>query len=531
MKFRPKILFIGVCAGERDLIVEWARAGVLPTFGRLLETGLVGKTRSIPGLYVQCTWPGFYTGTGPAKQGIHSWQQLKPGTYDFYRAYTPDFVRSTPFWDHLSAAGRRVAILDIPHSGPSPHINGIQLVEWGAHDANHGFATSPPSLAAEVVARFGLHPQRGLCDADRTPEEIVAFRDGLLRGIAGKLAVTRHFLAQEDWDFFAQVFTESHCVGHQCWHLHDRSHPRFSEADFAVAGDPVRDIYVAIDRAIGDILADVDDRTTVVVMASHGMNAKYVPQFMLGDILVRLGVAADKPSPAGGPGTLAAKRALDPMLTWAWHRVPGFARSWLDPLRRRTRDWVSVPSRDIPASLDPAAGKCFIITNNHTHGGIRVNLAGREPAGTVQPGAEYEAFLDELGRDLMAIVNLENGKRIVNRVIRTRDQFDGPATSHFPDLLVEWTCAAPVKSVWSEKIGRLDKQYNYCRTGEHNPAGMFIATGPGIAPGRLDRLVSVMDFAPTFCEALDVKVDAFDGTPIPEVVGPTKARLAVADAA
>lgn len=531
MKPAPKLLFLGVCAGERDLIVEWARAGVMPTFRTLLERGLVGKTCSTPGFYVQCTWPAFYTGTGPAKQGIHSWQQLRPGTYDFYRAFTPDCVQSTPFWDHLSDAGRRVAVLDIPHSGPSKRINGVQLVEWGAHDANHGFATSPPALADEIVARFGVHPQRGLCDADRTAEELAGFRDGLLRGIESKLAITKHFLAQEDWDFFAQVFTESHCIGHQGWHMHDRHHPRFSEADAAITGDPVRDVYVAIDRAIGEILAAVDERTTVVVMASHGMNGKYVPQFMLGDILVKLGVAVNRRAEAGGPNTIAMKRAIDPVLTWAWQHTPEAARALLQPLRHRARDWVATPSRDLPLTLDPAESRCFIITNNHTHGGIRVNLKGREPAGKVEPGAEYEALLDQLARDFREIVNVETGKRIVNRVMRTSDYYNGPRTGHFPDLLIEWTCAEPVRAVASPRLGRIDKRYSYCRTGEHNPAGMFIAAGPGIAPGRLDRIVSVTDFAPTFCAALGVPGGDFDGTPIPEIVGPLRERLAVGAAA
>jgi predicted AlkP superfamily phosphohydrolase/phosphomutase len=527
MKARPKLLLLAFCAGSRELILEWSRTGVMPTMQKLLARGLVGQTRSVPALFVQCTWSSFYTGTGPDRQGIHSWQQLKSGTYEFYRAYTPDLVRTTPFWDHLSAAGKRVAILDIPHSGPSHRINGIQLVEWGAHDANHGFATSPPSLAQDVIARFGVHPQRGLCDADRTAAELAEFRDGLLRGIDGKVAITKHFLGQEDWDFFAQVFTESHCIGHQAWHLHDSTHPRFNERDRALAGNPVQDVYVAIDRAIGDILANIDESTTVVVMASHGMNAKYVAQFMLADILVRLGVAEPAANPPVGPLPVSAKQILDPVLTWGWQHTPQGFRKWLDPLRHRTRAIVKAPSRDALTPLDPASGKCFLINNNHTHGGVRVNLVGREPDGKVQPGQDYETFLDELSRDLLDIVNVETGKRIVNRVIRTSDLYRGDGTEHFPDLLVEWTCDAPVRLVQSEKIGRFNKEYVYCRTGEHNPAGMFIAIGPGIKPGRLDRQVSILDFAPTFCEALGVRFDGFEGKAIQEISESVKRRLAL----
>ena len=525
MKSRPKLLFLGICAGAHEHFLDWCRSGVLPNLQRLVANGLVGRTRNVPAVFVQCTWPSFYTGTGPARQGIHCWEQLRPGTYETYRAYTPDLVRTTPFWDHLSAAGKRVAILDVPQSGPSPRINGIQLVEWGAHDANHGFATSPPSLKDEVLARFGAHPHWGLCDADRTTAELGEFRDELLRGIAAKVPVTKHFLAQENWDFFAQVFTEAHCIGHQAWHLHDPTHPRFNEADSALVGDPVRDIAVGIDRAIGEILAEVDENTTVIVTACHGMTSKYVPQYMLTDILLKLGVAKRAASAPAQPLPPSLRRTLDPILTWGWQHTPHLVRRWLDPLRHRAHALVEQPTK-VP--LDRAAGKCFVINNNSTHGGIRINLAGREPDGKVQPGAEYEALLEELSRDLLDIKNVETGRRIVNRVIRRSDLYTGEAVEHFPDLFVEWVGADPVRVIRSDKIGRIERDYSYCRTGEHVQGGVFIASGPGIAPGRLDREVSILDFAPTFCDALGVDCDEFDGAAIPEIAEPVKMRLAPA---
>jgi hypothetical protein len=259
-------------------------------------------------------------------------------------------------------------------------------------------------------------------------------------------------------------------------------------------------------------------------MASHGMTAKYAAQFMLADILIRLGVAERADSPAGAL-PLPAKRVLDPLLTWGWQHTPQAARRLLEPLRNPTRSLLQTPSPNAPVTLDTAAGKCFIINNNHTHGGVRVNLVGREPAGRVRPGAEFEAFLDQLGKDLLEIVNADTGRRIVNRVIRTADLYQGDGTEHFPDLLVEWAGSESVRSIRSAKVGQLDKDYAYCRTGDHTPAGLFIASGPGIAPGRLNRHVSILDFAPTFCEALGVTYGGFEGAAIREIAEPVRMRL------
>jgi predicted AlkP superfamily phosphohydrolase/phosphomutase len=284
----------------------------------------------------------------------------------------------------------------------------------------------------------------------------------------------------------------------------------------------VRDIAVGIDRAIGEILADVDERTTVIVMACHGMTCKYVPQFMLSDILLKLGVARRPVGAPPPPLPPSLRRTVDPILAWGWHHTPQLARRWLEPLRQRAHALVEQPTR-VP--IDRAAGKCFPLNNNSTHGGIRVNVVGREPEGKVRPGAEFDAFVDELSRDLMEIVNVETGRRIVNRVLRKTDLFESEHTAHFPDLFVEWVGADPVRAIRSPKIGRFDREYTYCRTGEHVQAGFFIASGPGIAPGRLDREVSILDMAPTFCDALGVACDGLDGTPIAEIADPVRVQL------
>lgn len=272
MKPPAKVLFIAMDAGNKYLIQSWAADGTLKTFSTLLARGLVGDTMSLEGFFEGATWPSFYTGVTPARHGFHRHIQLNPGTYEYYRCYPGDLIKAEPFWNCLSYAGRKVAILDIPMSVISGKINGIQMVEWGAHDHNYGFCTWPPKLQQEVLTRFDRHPLRKSCDASgRTPEEFCVFRDRLIQGVQRKAELTNYYMNRGGWDFFAQVFSESHCVGHQCWHLHDPDHPGYDPAVVAITGDPVRDVYRAIDTAIGDILAQTGNDTIVVFLASHGM--------------------------------------------------------------------------------------------------------------------------------------------------------------------------------------------------------------------------------------------------------------------
>ncbi len=254
---RP-IRFFGLCAAEASLLLQGARDGQLPSLQHLLEQGLWGRTRSLPGLFEGTTWPSFSTGVDPGHHGVHSGEQLRPGSYDFFRCRATDELRSPPFWQYLSDAGRRVCILDVPHAPRSRDLNGIQLAEWGGHDAEASFSSWPPSLAAEVLAKYGTHPWRDSCDADREGVEFRHFAESLVAAIETKERLTKDFLALERWDFFGQVFTAAHCIGHQAWHLFDPTHPRHESQQALQAGDPVGLVYRAIDRSLGHLLETIE---------------------------------------------------------------------------------------------------------------------------------------------------------------------------------------------------------------------------------------------------------------------------------
>ena len=530
MNTPARVLFIEVDAGDRELVQQWAGEGILSTFRRLLADGLVGDSESVDALFVGATWPSLYTGVNPARHGIHSLIQLRPGTYEFYRCYTGENLHREPFWDLLSRAGRRVAVLDVPLSGISPGLNGIQSVEWGSHDANYGFQASPPEFAADLLARFGPYPLEDSCNAGgRQPADFVTFRDTLLTAVRTKADLTRHYLRQGGWDFFCQVFTESHCVGHQCWHLHDPAHPAHDRAVAAVTGDPMREVYVAIDTAIGEILGEVGPETTVIVLLGHRMAHKFGAQFLLPDILARLGVAQSRRPPEN-----AATR-LDAALTGLWQALPtGLQNALLVP-RRLARRWLDarvpagVPLPPSVRTLDAEHSEVFLMDSGFPASGLRLNLVGREPRGLIRP-EHADAYCRRLTADLLALVYDDTGEPAIRRVRRTKDRFRGEYLDLLPDLLVEWddtrylgsaTCGNPRGShvrLRSPRIGVVEGTNTYVRTGDHRREGLFMALGPGIRPGKLLRTVSIMDFAPTFCALLDVPMPDVDGRVIAELV-------------
>jgi predicted AlkP superfamily phosphohydrolase/phosphomutase len=466
-----------------------------------------------------------YTATSPARHGVHYLLQLIPGTYRLQYVADAEFVRRPAFWEALSRAGRRVAVLDVPLSRLAADLSGVQVVEWGGHDSVYGFRALPDELAADLSARHGTHPLGGACDrSGRTPAQFAEFVGQLEEGVRRKAAWTSELLARGGWDLFMQVFTESHCAGHQCWHLHDPAHPAHDPAFVREHGDPLERVYRAIDAAIGQILRDAGD-AHVMVFTAHGMSHRFGAQFLLRDILVRLGVTVPEPS-AQGRASL-----LNMAARWGWDRLPEFVRGSIRALRRRSAAAAPKQARTPSLRIDAVRSACFPINNGLAVGGIRLNLAGREPTGRLQPGPEADAFCRRLTEDLLAIVDDLTGRALISSVVRTSELYAGEHLGALPDLLVEWSDETPLGSTTlgpaeagrvragSQAIGIIEGANDYARTGEHRAGGWLVAAGPGIRPGDLGRAVSLLDVAPTAGALLGVPLQEVDGRPIAELLG------------
>jgi predicted AlkP superfamily phosphohydrolase/phosphomutase len=517
-----RVIVIGLDAANPQLLRQWMADGTLPALRALMQRGVSGDTTGVAGFFIGSTWPSFYTGLSPAGHGVHYLVQLDPGTYRYRRMTSGAFVTREPFWAALGRAGLRTAILDVPLTKLDPRANGMQIVEWGSHDALYGFGASPPDIVADVRNRFGAHPLTGPCDATRrSSEDYARFVDTLLEGVRRKAQLTKHYLAQGQWDFFMQVFTEAHCAGHQCWHLHDASHPAHDPGVAARIGDPLKRVYQAIDSAVGEIAAMAGD-ALVIAVAPHGMSHWYGAQFLFEEILVRLGVSQRRPpappSDSGAHSAFAAAR-------WVWRRLPAGLQRVLAPVRTRLR---AERPREPEIGVDPESSDCFPVLNGLAVGGIRLNIIGREPRGRLAAGADADAFAHRLSESLLHIVDERTGQPAVSRVIRTSDLYDGEYRDTLPDLLVEWSDAVATGSrrvgngagalvrLRSPEIGVVEGSNDYGRTGENRPDGLFVAAGGGVVPAGSALRVSLLDFAPTFAALFGIDIPS-DGRRIPEL--------------
>lgn len=507
MNSPTKVLFICLDAAERDLLVEWAEAGILPNIRALRGRSLWADAPALPGLGSGALWPSFSTGVNPSRHGRYFSLHMRKGTYELYK-YKFDKDRWRPFWRSLSEAGRRVAVIDVPYDSLCDGINGLQITDWGIHNPQRAdVGIWPPEEAEEIAERFGLEDPFGICDHySPNGEDMEAFSRGLVARIGKKGDLACHYLARGGWDLFLMTFDESHCAGHRAWHLHDADDPRHDPEVARRVGDPVKDVYVAIDTQMGRLMELAGPDAAVVFLSGTGMGPNFPGNHLLDEILAGL----------EGDRTNLARLVTKPARL-IWSKVlPAH-------IRARLRSKVVHVEQSMIES-DRKRRKAFVVPHNDISGAIRLNLVGREPNGMVHSGAEADEFCDQLTRDLMELKNLTTGEPMVQRVVRTADLYKGEHVEDFADLFVVWNKSGWVTSVGSPKIGVIKQTPSGVRTGDHTPHGLFMASSPHIAAGHRQEPVSILDLAPTVAALLGVELTDAEGTQIAEICATSEAR-------
>jgi predicted AlkP superfamily phosphohydrolase/phosphomutase len=489
-----RVVMLGFDAMDPELTQLMADRGELPAFRELLRSSARRQVKNPPGLFVGSLWSTFFTGRSAAETGFHCWEEIVPGGYE-RRVTTAASIQGRPFWEKLSDAGKRLAVLDVPHSRAGTPLNGVQVSEWGCHDRHFGLRTYPPELAQQIVDEIGLHPVLGAdpfsvrewapddyefrADGWRTGEEEAELLAGLLAGAAAKRRLSVQILSEGRWDLFLSIFGEPHSAGHQSWHVHDPSHPRHDPALRERIGDPLIQVYKEMDRALAEHLAHVPDDASVLVLLSHGMGPHHDGTHLLPEILRRLDRAYRSPLERSLEGR-ALGRLWAGMPEWL-RRIarPGLAAVLRTRLRRRN---LRAPA-DFDTEEQRRSQAFFMSPNNFVVGGVRINVCGREAAGQVHPGDELEELYRRLEQDLLALVNVETGTRVIERVVRADQHYERGRLDALPDLFLEWNQNHPIEAVWSPRIGLIRGPYLHWRTGDHRPGGLLLVRDPEIDPG------------------------------------------------
>src|SRR5207244_224591 len=208
-------------------------------------------------------WPTFYTAAPPGEHGIYHPMQWDPAAMRL-RRLSADWFYAEPFWYALAREGIPVVSLDVPMVLPGDMAGGVEVRNWSTQENTSPLDTSPPELGREVLRRFGAYPQGRDVPIAHSAAQTDALRRLLVRTVPQRTQLWLWLLQQREWRFGITVFAECHRGGHNLWPAPPVDGP----------GEALLEVYEAIDRSVGEMLAAVDLRhTTVVLFSAHGMRA------------------------------------------------------------------------------------------------------------------------------------------------------------------------------------------------------------------------------------------------------------------
>jgi predicted AlkP superfamily phosphohydrolase/phosphomutase len=515
-----RVLVVGLDACDPTIATDLASRGSMPHLASMLATGGHADLLLPDGLFVGVVWPVLTRAVAPDGTNRHSWIDVDPCTYE-RRHSTVRSMRGTPVWQALSKAGRRSLVMDVPHDERLDDPMVTQVIEWACHDHDRGLSSAPSPLAAELTERFGDHPLLGTWPRHgtihyapddylhragpvRTPEEDLRLAALAEPGVAVKTDAAAWLLSERDWELAVIAFGESHAVGHQLWHVHDPSHPQHDADAHATFGSPIERTYAALDAALGHLVDTVGDDTNVVTLLSHGMGPHYDAVHLLEAVLGRLDAWLDQA--ATGPEA-RLRAACTRLPSQAWRMLAPVAAGALRRRGLRPGESVAEPELDAPGRR---ARRFFRSWNNDVVGGVRLNLAGREAAGRVDPDRASD-LLDWLERQLRSLVDVDRGRPLVSDVYRRTERYPNATDAHLPDLFIEWHRDTPIERVWSPTVGVVHHKPTLWRTGDHIQRSMVVATGPAVTSGR---------HAPISATAVPAGLAALAGIELPGAVHP-----------
>ncbi|HEY3398058.1 MAG TPA: alkaline phosphatase family protein [Armatimonadota bacterium] len=510
-----KVFVLGIDALSPVLLARWAEAGHLPNFERVMEEGQWGPLQSTGEFSSPQAWPSFMTGVNPGRHGIFSFLQHVPYSYDVEHVTSRNLQAPTVF-QMLTEAGARVASLNIPCTYPVAPLNGVGIADWLCPSIGSPGATYPVELADKLRRRYGDYPFHVDIKRHARAGRYGQALHNCLEGIRVKQEVGRELYEQGPWDLFALVFVETDAAQHYFWHFSDPEHPLYATADRERWGEPILEVYKALDQVLGEWLERLDDDTTLLIMSDHGGAIYNRGQTYIPGLLKHLGLLTERRR-ASSPLTRPLRHGIISMGEALHGALPKQLKMRLynHPLTRRLVERFFAES--LTANNDWTQTRAY---SYYWETAPWINLAGREPQGLVAPGAEYEAVRDELIAALESCIDETTGEPAVERAFRREEVYSGPCLEYMPDVGIRWnrhiTLEGPLR-VGGSKPGLLTERAMDVSgiTGGHDPLGTVALWGPEL-PATTDLAgARIEDLTPTILALLDQPLpEHLEGRPL-----------------
>ncbi|MFX0195062.1 MAG: alkaline phosphatase family protein [Candidatus Hodarchaeota archaeon] len=458
---RKKIVVLGLDGASWDLLDPLMEKGLMPNLKRIVGDGVSGILESTIPPYTAPAWVSCITGVNPGKHGIFGFT-LKNNGVAKGEFVDSSLIRMPKLWDWINEAGKTVGLINIPITYPAGPVDGFVvpcfLTPLGKEDY-----TYPPSIYRDFLLPLDYVINVRIGAIQGFSEEIFVKTVNDVKYMAQRRCEVMEALrAVYNPDFLMIVFTALDKVQHKFWKYLDPRDQMYETA-FAQRFRPLLlSVYEQMDGIIGRILDKLDNNSTLYIVSDHGFGPQK-KNFFMNKWLANNGfLKVRKTSVIRYRFLLRSAKRLD-----------FFARN------------VDVFNNPIYECVHYGKSS-FIGSDPYEQGVYFIGKAC---------DSEYSDKISKLKQKLGEVKDPETGMYLFERVYHREELYTGNHTNKAPDIILRLkdygyniTRGFPLKN---KIFNRVEKP-----AGCHRPAGIFVAYGKDIVPGK-ETSASIMDVTPT----------------------------------
>lgn len=514
---KERVFVIGLDGATFDLILPWVKEGKLPSLSYLMENGVYGELRSTVPILTPAAWSSFMTGKNPGKHGIVGFFTRENGSY-VVKVMNSKHMSAKEMWTILSENSKKVGIVNVPLTYPPKRVNGFMITGMMMTPPESENFTYPSPLKKEVkrvVGETTLDPLFTYLEG----EEV--FINEVFNSTEKLARISLFLLKKHEPDLFVVVFNGTDYIQHRFWKYIDSKHPGYKAEKAIRFRKRIIRYYERIDEILGNFLKMADGRTTVIVMSDHGAGPlhKYIH---VNSWLIQTGLLKLRKRRITGIKRFLYKVGFNP------------EKIFNALLSIRLLENIRIKTNRTNTKLRSISNKLFMSfsdvdwpnTKAYSIGSglIYINLKGREPLGTVNPGQEYKKLRKQIATHLYRLKDPETGESVIDKVYKKEEIYTGPYIDALPDI------------VFIPKSGYMTfEEYEFAASSvitrakaisaSHRLNGVLLMKGPGIKRGMHLKNANIMDLAPTILHVLGLPIPTdMDGRVLDEALTPSHLR-------
>lgn len=461
-----RVFVVGLDGATFDLIDPWIRGGELPHLKKIIDGSSYGRLESTIPPISPPAWASFMTGVNPGRHGVYDFITFKPDSFEKILVNS-SHIRSKRFWDLAGEKKKKSIVLYIPLTYPPQRIEGVMIS--GIPVPPKGEFIYPQEMERELQENVGTWWMELDGDRFRDPDE-KALLSEVYQSLETRFRVTNYLMAK-GWDLFILVITETDVLQHLLWQERDRF---------------LLPLYRKIDEMLGLFVEKLREEDVVLILSDHGFGPVRKTLYLNTWLKEK--------------GLLASQKE--------WVHGKENTETEIFPRRRRLSFLQRVKQglRKRRSVIDWDKTQAYFFDTGQLQG-VGINLKGREPRGVVGPD-DYEGVRDRVIEELHAMVDEEEGRRVIEKAFRREEIYWGPYVKNAPDIVFvpnyEYMISSRIRDglLKERRDGR----------GVHRLHGIFILHGPGIRKGKRIEGAHIMDMAPTILYLLGLPAPkGFDG--------------------